>query len=76
MKTCEKCGAQLPSSSYELMDYCGICGMNLCDSCMALDHCGHKPAISGTEIDSAEMGSPSGTEAPAEQIRDDSSGKP
>jgi hypothetical protein len=54
MKTCERCRAELPAESYELMDYCTICGKNLCDKCMQQGCCAQIPALSGTEEDNAE----------------------
>jgi hypothetical protein len=49
MNECERCGATEHTSSddYGLMDYCGQCGTNLCQSCMAQGCCGHMPAKSG-----------------------------
>jgi hypothetical protein len=52
MNNCEGCGIESPvktGSSYELLDYCAVCGANLCADCMAKGHCGHVPAISGTD---------------------------
>jgi len=36
------------------MDYCAICGKNLCDKCMPQGCCGHTPAKSGSEEDYGE----------------------
>lgn len=47
---CERCGYESP----DLLDYCGNCGKNLCDKCMAKGHCGHVPALSGNEADHGE----------------------
>ena len=57
MKRCEKCNAVEPasdegSSSFELFEYCGNCGKNLCPDCM--EHkgcCGSVPALSGMDAD-------------------------
>jgi hypothetical protein len=36
------------------MDYCAICGKDLCDKCMQQGCCAQIPALSGTEEDNAE----------------------
>jgi hypothetical protein len=51
VQTCDRCDARLPSSSYELMDYCAACLKNLCAACMAKGCCGHVPAVSGMKAD-------------------------
>lgn len=53
MKPCESCGAK-PKGEYELLDYCAICGRELCGACMAKGCCGHVPAKSGMAEDHAE----------------------
>lgn len=52
-KRCEGCGAQA-AGAYGLLDYCAVCGADLCDTCMAKGHCGHVPAISGSEDDDGD----------------------
>lgn len=37
--------------SFDLIDFCAVCGTNLCDNCMEGGCCGRVPAISGTEAD-------------------------
>jgi hypothetical protein len=54
MNTCERCRAKLPVESYALMDYCAICGKNLCDKCMQQGCCGQIPARSGSNEDYGE----------------------
>jgi hypothetical protein len=51
MGECERCGARIPSDSFELMDFCAKCSKNLCDACMKKGCCGKVPAASGSEID-------------------------
>ena len=46
---CERCGAG-PSGA-EMSDYCGLCGLTLCDECMAAGCCGQAPAVSGRTQD-------------------------
>jgi hypothetical protein len=36
------------------MDYCAICGKNLCDKFMRQGCCEHIPALSGTEENNVE----------------------
>lgn len=50
MKRCERCMAS-PGAPDDLIDYCAVCSKDLCDACMAKGHCGHTPALSGTESD-------------------------
>jgi hypothetical protein len=38
------------------MDYCAICGKNLCDKCMQQGCCGKIPAKSGSDEDYGEAG--------------------
>lgn len=54
MTTCERCGYNLPASSFALLDYCAVCSKNLCEACMAKGCCGNKPALSGSENDDVE----------------------
>lgn len=42
---CERCGAG-PAGA-DLFDHCALCGLKLCDECMAGGCCGQTPAISG-----------------------------
>ncbi len=47
---CERCGK--PSHpDYDLYDYCAVCIMTLCNSCMEKGCCDHTPAKSGKEED-------------------------
>ena len=46
---CERCGAKAPG--FDLHDYCGECGKNLCNACMAAGCCGQVPVVSGMERD-------------------------
>lgn len=57
--TCELCGCSAPTikegpfaGSEGMLDYCGYCSKNLCDSCMAKGYCSdnretHKHEASG-----------------------------
>lgn len=49
---CEECNRV--TSGYELFDYCAECSVNLCPACMERGHCGHVPAISGSDDDHSE----------------------
>ncbi len=49
-KPCERCRAT-PKGEYELFDYCGTCGKDLCGACMAKGCCGKVPAASGMTAD-------------------------
>jgi hypothetical protein len=51
---CERCGAG-PAGA-DLFDQCGLCGLKLCDECMAAGCCGHVPPISGLKQDEAGPG--------------------
>lgn len=44
---CERCGAG-PAGA-DLFDHCALCGLKLCDECMAGGCCGQTPAISGRD---------------------------
>ena len=44
---CERCGAG-PAGA-DLFDSCALCGLTLCDECMAAGCCGQVPAISARE---------------------------
>ena len=46
---CERCGAG-PAGA-DLFDHCGLCGLKLCDECMAAGCCGQVPAISDLHQD-------------------------
>lgn len=46
---CERCGAG-PSGA-EAFDYCGLCGLTLCEECMVAGCCGQVPAVSGRTQD-------------------------
>ncbi len=46
---CERCGAG-PSGA-DLFDRCALCGLKLCDQCMAAGCCGQTPALLGRESD-------------------------
>lgn len=54
MGQCERCGYKVPADSYVLLDYCGACSTNLCDSCMTKGCCGNVPARSGEQEDFGE----------------------
>ena len=52
---CEKCGAKA-QGAYGLLDYCAICGKDLCDKCMVEKGCcGRVPALSGEKADHEEI---------------------
>lgn len=51
---CENCSVSTNPNTYELHDYCAVCGKNLCKKCMAAGHCGNVPALSGNEADNAD----------------------
>lgn len=44
---CERCGAG-PAGA-DLFDHCALCGLTLCDECMAAGCCGQVPALSARE---------------------------
>jgi hypothetical protein len=46
---CERCHAC--TTGYNLHDYCGVCGRNLCDACMIKGCCKNVPALSGMGAD-------------------------
>jgi hypothetical protein len=45
---CERCGAG-PAGA-DLFDHCALCGLKLCDECMAAGCCGQVPAISARKV--------------------------
>jgi hypothetical protein len=72
-RKCERCGATQPqpdSTDIAVLDFCGTCGADLCDGCMAQWCCERAPAASGLEAADEDDGgefedSPSlGTGAP------------
>lgn len=46
---CERCGAG-PAGA-DLFDHCALCGLKLCDECMAAGCCGQVPALSARDAD-------------------------
>lgn len=54
MQPCERCGYKPSGNSYELNDYCAVCGKTLCANCMEKGCCGHVPARSGEKADFGE----------------------
>lgn len=51
---CERCGNT--PQGYDLHDYCGHCGKNLCPGCMSEGCCGKVPALSGMHDDYPDDG--------------------
>lgn len=45
---CERCGAG-PAGA-DLFEQCALCGMTLCDECMAAGCCGQVPAIPASKL--------------------------
>lgn len=61
MTTCERCGGQGErittgpfAGQRHPLDYCAVCGKNLCQTCMANGCCKNKPAKSGNQADNAD----------------------
>ncbi len=44
---CERCGAG-PAGA-DLFDTCAVCGLTLCDECLAAGCCGQTPALSARD---------------------------
>lgn len=51
---CEQCGAEVAKHIHQ-MDYCAICGKDLCPKCMKEGCCRHKPAMSGLDTERFEV---------------------